>query len=382
MRKKIKRYRIAVWGISLILCGGIFNLFAYEINELNTVIRVYIKEGKTAHRQFDKNGIPISYSARLDSFTSPFYVVHYGILYSESIRKQNEFSGFHWRDDPSLQYWNVPPNDNEIAEFEKRFKHASLWVLNHIDHQHGRAHLIYDFDWPYSNYPSGRLLAPWWSGLTDGYAIILLLRAYDYFQDERFLLAAEQLYNSVLTPVQEGGSLTYLDDHIWIEEYVDPRVSDGKMAYVLNGMIYATYGVEAYERFRSIKDGFSDRLYKSIASNIPLFDKSGWSYYDLIGNASSIKYHKIHVALLSDILARRKGYKDCVENSCAEILSRWSRASANSGIYYAWVGQKTFSYYHFLLSYFACVLVVGIILNTIFSVAIKYYSKEYSVSSV
>lgn len=326
----------------LVLVSLIFNYFAYEIEQFNASFRVILTTGKKDVRDFNSNGIPISHSARIGSFISPFYVVHYGLIYSEGLKS----GGFHWRKDPSIDYWNVPVTVKENKERIFFFKNAADYIVNNIIYKNGSAHLLYNFDWPYKNYPAGGLKAPWWSGLTDGYAIILLLRAGDYFNDSKYFDAAQKLYKSVLTDTDNGGSSSNLNGCKWIEEYIDPRFNSKNMSFVFNGMIYATYGIEAFELFfKKTKTPLSDELYSCANKNSKIFDLNGWSTYDAIGNSANIKYHYVNHVLLKDMIARDKiSLKDNINT-----LKSFERGFNNPGFFYLYKGPISVSYFHFVL---------------------------------
>lgn len=346
MNRKLLFFVMCAWSCFVVL---MFNFYAYEIFEINARVRVFVTSGELEHRKFNEEGLPVSISPRVGTFVSPFYVVHYGLYYSDYMTvNPSSRKGAHWREDPSLKYWNAAPDMKEAKNFEKYFYNSASWLVENVSYEFGAAHLLYDFDWPYKGYPSGGLKAPWWSGLTDGYAIILLLRAYDHFGEERFLKTAKDLYLSVLLPTDKGGSLSSKNGKPWIEEYVDPRFSSEEMAYVFNGMVYATYGVEAYEEFSRDNLGLASRLYDSIFSLTPAFDKDGWSYYDLIGNPNNIKYHIIHTVLLEDMMERRpEGLRYKQIESIAE---GWKVMKANPGFGYLFFGPVSVATYHFIIT--------------------------------
>ncbi len=321
--------------------AAFFNFFAYPVDSFNAAVRNFVKTGKFDVRTFDDNGFPISSSPRLGSFVSPFYIVHYGILYSRGMGRD----GLHWRDDPSLDYWNVePPVISEHTQL-RYFKNSADWVLDHVVMFNGKAHLLYDFDWPYPNYPNGKLTAPWWSGLTDGYALILLLRAYDYFGDKKYLEVAGTLYESVLTPVAEGGSTVDRNGCPWIEEYVDPEAAPADMSFVFNGMVYGAHAVEAYERFIGLSKPHSSDLFKCVERNIAGYDLGGWSYYDAIGNSSNIKYHHISYILFADLI---NSGRVAHNKKTDRILKSWSVGFHNPGFHYVLSGPRSFGYFHFV----------------------------------
>jgi hypothetical protein len=280
--------------------------------------------------------LPVTVDARNNRFLiSPFYVVHYGILNSESARIKS-YSSEHWNSDPSLEAWNVAPENISVEQF----KINADWVVDNIKNYNSKHHLLYEFSWAYSGYPNGGLTPPWWSGLTDSYALILLLRAYDVFKDEKYIEAANKLYKSVLSPIEAGGSVNKIENSIWIEEYVDPRAPPNEMSRVLNGMVYSFKGISAYESANNIKDGKSTDLRGSIQKNAIKFNRGFWSDYDLLGNQANLKYHKIHVRLL------RNG--DIINDDLMIIAEKWAVGERLPIIFWLLSGSLTISKIHFI----------------------------------
>ncbi len=340
----------------------ISNKYAYDIYEFNSSLRVLLTQGSTKHRTFNEKGLPISYSPKIGEFISPFYVVHYSIIYSDNLTDTGKFrdlNQYHWRHDPSIAYWNVHPDTTNSIKNRELFKNSVDWIRDNIQYdKNGHAHLFYSFDWPYRGYPNNNIKAPWWSGLTDAYAIIPLLRAADIYGDQKYAQLADELYKSVTAPYQQGGSTTQLNKRIWIEEYLDSQVkTDADLAYVFNGMVYSTYGIKSYEDYQTIEptSALQNKLINSIFNNVHLFDNNGWSYYDLYGTKNNIKYHKVHAVLLDNLmhdfpneLAQLDPNK---KQQLQKISNTWNNSLNNSGIYYSLYGEKkSFAYYNFLLS--------------------------------
>ncbi|WBT38290.1 D-glucuronyl C5-epimerase family protein [Hyphomicrobium sp. DMF-1] len=296
--------------------------------------------GPATIREFSPDGIPYSYTARMrERFISPFYVVHYGLIYSDNCISNKNESSYHWRLDSSRKYWPFPPGVSSIDQFRT----SADWVIDNIkSDKSGNAHLFYDFDWPYQFYPGGKLEAPWWSGLTDAHAITLLLRAKDCFGDEAYLSVATALYRSVLTPVSRGGSLVLLDGYPWIEEYVDSRVPEEKLSRVFNGMVYAYHGIRAYEEYTKSGD-MADKLLESIYNNFSKYDAGYWTRYDQNGSITNIKYNTITYNILKD----SRIYNEIFD----EYLSRWKIGIEFPGFLYPWCGPKSIAKTHFIVTF-------------------------------
>ena len=379
--KKSKLFIIYVllWLIPVIF---IFNKYAYEIYEFNSSMRVFITQGSTKHRTFNEKGLPVSNSPKIGEFVSPFYVVHYAIIYSDNLIETDKFRNkkqYHWRTDPSIEYWNVHPETGDKIKNQESFKNSVDWISNNIKYDNnGNAHLFYSFDWPYKGYPNNTIRAPWWSGLTDAYAIIPLLRAADIYGDEKYAKLANELYLSVTSPYQRGGSQTELDKQIWIEEYLDSQVKNNtELSYVFNGMVYSTYGIKSYEDYNKITDEnkLQNKLIYSIFNNTHQFNDHGWSYYDLYGTKNNIKYHKVHAILLDNLIhdfpnelnqldTRKKQEIHAISNS-------WNNSIINSGIYYTIYGEKSsIAYYNFTFE-----ILLVLLLPFILLISIKFTKK-------
>lgn len=336
---------------------SVFNYFAMEIFDFNAAVRTLVVNGTFDRRSFDEDGLPVYSSPRIGKYTSPFYVVHYGLEYSESCRAEVRASDeYHWQLDETLKYWHSSPLNADL----EIFRTSADWVVNNIEYDtNGNAHLYYHFDWPYKNHPGGILRAPWWSGLAEGHAIILLMRAADCFDDKRYSIAAEALYDSILTNVEQGGSLVKLNDQPWVEEYVDSKAPNEGLSRVFNGMVYAYFGVEAFERKKG-KYKMAPALRESIISNAKVFDLGYWSYYDAIGSSANIKYHRVNLALILDSRVS--------DERLIEIAQRW-RVGADFTIPFYFIhGPSGIAKYHYM--------VVFLVLVFFFYVTLFYVSKR------
>lgn len=344
--------------ISLLVNTVVFSVWEYNLDQFNAKIRNFVINKKFSLREFDDNGLPISYSARSKAaFVSPFYVIHYGILYSKDLDHPQKYH-YLWENDSSLKTWNVPP-PLEYRTFDN-FISISDWVVETIAYQNNKAHLIYNFDWPYKNLESGVIKAPWWSGLTDGYALLLLSRAYILTGNHTYKAAADLLYESVISTIHDGGSLLYLPDGSkWIIEYVDPTIEPQYLPRVLNGMIYATFGVCAYEKTFPREKILSFDLLQAIKDHVADYDLGWWTAYDLIGNVANIKYHKIHIALLEDM------YQLTGDTYYKKIQAKWKRYNTFF-IYRNFIKRSpSVSAWHMLTMYFIGIVFFVLLIYTL-----------------
>jgi hypothetical protein len=169
----------------------------------------------------------------------------------------------------------------------------------------------------YHNYPVVELdcRPPWKSALTQGLALSLLLRAYHLAESEEVSKVAERVANSMRTSTRDGGFL-YIDEKgdYWYQEYM------GNFGYVLNGFIFAMWGVYDYylfskdERYKVIFDKCVDTLRRNLRRYDWRMGIAKWTVYDLKDrNPATLTYQKLHVSLLKDLYAitRQKFLSDC-----------------------------------------------------------------------
>jgi len=372
MGKKCKFFILLA---SFAVVSFIFNKYAYEIQEFNAMVRIFLITGNFVPERTFRDGIPISHSPRIGDYISPFYVIHYGLVYSNTLCSLKKIhNNVLCKTDSSLKYWNVPIEVHNEKEASLLFKNTLEWLSKNVSYVNGKAHFIYNFDWPYKNYVNGKVTAPWWSGLTDAYAIILLLRGYDYFKEEKYLKLAKELYQSVLSLVETGGDLNNVLVP-WIEEYIDPKVEPKFYPHVLNGMIYAYKGIETYEDFVKADRRVGRMLFESILKLLPRFSNGNhWSYYDLIGSSANIKYHKIHVALLKDILNKieqHSEFKELYYTKLLKIYKSWKLGAENAGLFYILNGPRSTAYYHFIISFSICWLGLYFLLLKMYTIILR-----------
>lgn len=159
-----------------------------------------------------------------------------------------------------------------------------LWVWKH------------KFQWHYKHY----LQPGWYSAHAQGTGISLLARMYKHTKDERYLEAAHKAFESLDTPISDGG-VKYIDhnNNTWLEEYlVNPPT------HILNGFFWALWGVWDYyvltkdERARLLFDS----CVKTFKIYLPRYDAGFWSLYDLSQQAlkmvASPFYHNLHIVQL------------------------------------------------------------------------------------
>jgi len=277
-------------------------------------------------RSYDERGIPYSHVARLkEKVISPYYVIHTGLIYSQSIDAPSGYDWL-WAEDQSFECWDENPPVELITK--NNFIHSADWIMERLEEdEFGNIHIPYHFSWSYKGTSEGVLSSPWHSGLTDAVAIKLLLRAYLVTNEECYLDASSRLYDSVLKPIGQGGSLI-IDQYgnPWIEEYV--ARNNTNYPRVLNGMIYATLAIRNYERFMAVESPIGDRLAKSIKIHLLEYDADYWT-------RAKPKYHHIHVELVSML------FKETGDPYFADMASKWGNYNTHFFVRYFLKGRPT-----------------------------------------
>jgi hypothetical protein len=101
--------------------------------------------------------------------------------------------------------------------------------------------------------PARRLAAGWVSGMGQGQATSVLIRASLLTGETRFLDAARKAVDSMLRPLSEGGALSTDESGTWLEEYPEDPPS-----HVLNGLVFAWWGL--YDYLHAAKDARADQV--------------------------------------------------------------------------------------------------------------------------
>ena len=133
------------------------------------------------------------------------------------------------------------------------------------------------------------------SGISQGMAMCTLLRAYQYFNDEKYLKLAWQSFNFMNTSLVDGG--TRCDESpflCWYEEH------PAEKSKILNGHIYSLLGV--YDLYRvtgdaRVKECF-DAGIQSIKDSIDKYDLGFFTRYDAVSAyPANNSYHYTHITL-------------------------------------------------------------------------------------
>ena len=147
---------------------------------------------------------------------------------------------------------------------------------------------------PY-NYNFWDLKAPWYSGMTQGYAVSYLLRYYELTKDEEVLPIIKKVAYVLIQNQEDGGTISKTPEgYTWIEEYPNSNRSP----QVLNGYINGLIGLKEYSDFHpndTTAKRILDETYKGITNSLHHFDTHMWSYYNRKNKGLSKKYMRYQI---------------------------------------------------------------------------------------
>jgi hypothetical protein len=220
--------------------------------------------------EYDQNGIPVrNYGTAIGVQYNPVNVCAYALgnldIYTET----------------------------EQRSYVEIFFKMAQWLIENQVIQNNIGVWFYNFDW-------GNIKKPWISGMAQGEALSVLARAYDLTKDEKYLSCAEKCMNSFKNDIANGGVTGLIDGKYKIfEEYVSLK----KQTHVLNGFMYALWGIYDYyliTRNQNDKAIFDEGIL-SLENCLSSYDLGYWSKYDLNEkiNIASYMYHSLHVIQLS-----------------------------------------------------------------------------------
>ena len=285
------------------MCASLYGYYDKYILFKDQMVNDYLFHIKNKVIAFDKNGIPLGMDPRnkgvgRDYSTyvyNPVGVANHGLfLYNDLIENTDRLA----------------LGVDKSAAFASQVR----WLIkNRTDKE--------NMSFWYHNYPVVELdcRSPWKSALTQGLALSLLLRAYHLVKSEEVSKLAERVANSMKTSTREGGFL-YIDENgdYWYQEYM------GNFGYVLNGFIFAMWGVYDYYLYSNDKEYkvIFDKCLDTLRKNLRRYDwRMGiakWTVYDLKNrNPVTLGYQKLHVSLLKDL------YMITQEEFLLDYANRW-----------------------------------------------------------
>lgn len=183
--------------------------------------------------------------------------------------------------------------------------------------------------------PFYKITAPWISGMAQGEAISVLLRAHQLTGEQKFIDTAQGAWKIFQVPAHDGGVISYFpDNRPIIEEYPSTEMMTG----VLNGCISAVFGVYDFAQYLDDKqaDQFFHKLIDSLKHNLNRYDCGYWSYYDQKPpmRLTSKAYHRLHIEQLKVL------YEITGDVIFKNYGGRWQRYLKSSKCNLKWIVKK------------------------------------------
>ena len=172
-------------------------------------------------------------------------------------------------------------------KYLKKFNQTVEWTVAHQDEK-GRWSTFF---YVYPDHPYG--------AMAQGEGTSLLLRAYTHSGNRDYLEAAQKAIDFMLLPLDKGGTTLYDKDDVVFAEYTHLPV-------VMNGWIFAWWGLYDYVLVTHDKGAYKDKMDKSVStllSYLPRFKSFYWSKYDASGMMASPFYHNLHIAQMQAMFA-------------------------------------------------------------------------------
>jgi heparosan-N-sulfate-glucuronate 5-epimerase len=219
--------------------------------------------------KFDENGVPMCLGPNGTLLYNPVNIAQYGFILHAQWAENKENS--------LLQKILNCIKQLELLKTEK--EDYTVWL-----HDYGE--VKYNID------------APWPSAMTQGEIISLYLRVYQITNDNDLLETTKRAYNFLKIDYLKGGARR-IDENgdLWLEEYPSDPPS-----YVLNGFIYAVFGlIDLYRVTKNVDVKRDlDSCILTLENNLHRFDAGYWSYYDLLKKELVRYYYQknVHVPQL------------------------------------------------------------------------------------
>jgi hypothetical protein len=215
----------------------------------------------------------------------------------------------------NYQYYYDDVNRN-IKNY-RYFEASARWLVNNLNENEGKYYWYFNYD-----VPTIGLISPWYSGMTQGLGISILVRYYELIKDDEILKMALDAFKVLNLNISDGGACFIDGDDYWIEEYP----SSLKHIHVLNGFIYGVYGLmDLYNISKNIEvEKLLHRCLSTLERNIKYYDVNNWSIYDLKSRLpASLHYQKLHINQLHHL------YESYKIESFNEYEKKWTKYLSN-----------------------------------------------------
>ncbi|WP_028776348.1 D-glucuronyl C5-epimerase family protein [Shimazuella kribbensis] len=169
-------------------------------------------------------------------------------------------------------------------------------------------YFAYPFEYHVLSRPEETLSSPWYSGMSQGQALSVFTRMYEVTKEATYLQWANQTFESFLkinkSMSEDKPWVTATDEksYLWFEEY--PTETKIKHVHVLNGFIFAMYGIYDYYKLTNVPDA-KNYLFGSLTTLQAYGDRfrlpGQKSYYALKYNNTAGNYHNVHIRQLRQL---------------------------------------------------------------------------------
>ena len=212
----------------------------------------------------------------------------------------------------ALTLYNKFIKTGDIQSKNKFFSQANWLLQNYESGPNNSAVWYYRL-----NAPFYKLRSPWISGMAQGEALSVLLRAFQLTSEDKYYQLAQKVSNIFSVTVEDGGVIgAFPDGLLLIEEYPSRPGS-----CVLNGFMLALLGI--YDFWLANQEqkwnDFFGACINSLNNNLNLYDTTYWSLYDLWKpyRLTARFYHRLHFILLHEL------YKITNEHLFFDTSERW-----------------------------------------------------------
>jgi hypothetical protein len=236
---------------------------------------------------FDREGIPKYYISSKEHY-HPVYICQYALGAFEHYLKTGD------------------------KKARAIFLQCASWLKDNL-RQH-KGFFYWEYNYEMKEYSGALDKIPWFSAMAQGEGVSVLVRAFLETKQKDYLLAAEKAIEPIFHDLRDGGvSVIKNDDYFFPQEF-----PTNPPCYVLNGAIFAYFGVYDYYRIthKPREKKFCDLFTKTLMSIINEYDTGYWSLTVLNPKSLATKYvyHPLHIALLK-ILHLITGEKKFLEYS-------------------------------------------------------------------
>jgi len=143
--------------------------------------------------------------------------------------------------------------------------------------------------------PRYRANLGWRSAMAQGLAISVFVRAFNLTDERVYRDAGLQAAETLSKPIEMGGCTSFDDNGLpFLEE-----VAVIPPAHILNGAIFALWGLYDLEKISNTFQSFRELAVKRLIKELPRYDLGYWSRYDLMYHIPATRsYHMLHISQL------------------------------------------------------------------------------------